>query len=149
MLAALVSAACITPLTPVGHDRPAPATSHRASTDRTIAYIQENRDRYGISDAPNEFSFQSENVDQLGQRHVWLQQVYRGIPVWGQQLIVHFIERQEAKHISGTYKVVSAELNSDSARSPERVTAVVTQRKGVVGMRRVLPFTMLPQNPGV
>ena len=129
LLAVPMIAACTIFSTRVGSDHlPAEKVSH-ASSDRAIAYVQENHQRYGIADATKEFAFQSEKVDQLEQRHVRLQQVYRGIPVWGQQLVVHFSERGEPRSISGTYRAINAQLDMEFRISPAEATAMAIQNR--------------------
>lgn len=56
-----------------------------------------------IQNPVREFFAEDIATDELGMTHVILQQQYRGAPVWGAELGVHFNAEQEPFQISGVY----------------------------------------------
>jgi len=69
------------------------------STARTLAtsplsaarnFLAVHRAAFGMTDPAREWTLVRADVDRLGMTHVRLQQTYRGVPVLGAQLLVHF-----------------------------------------------------------
>jgi Zn-dependent metalloprotease len=54
-----------------------------------IACLHENRGLLKVRNAHDEFSRKREFTDALGSTHVKYQQVVRGVPLWGKEVIVH------------------------------------------------------------
>ena len=101
-----------------------------AYAQRALAYLDANRAQYGLIDAKTELAYISENVDELKQAHVRFQQVHRGVPVWGQQLIAHFNGRDEPSSASGTFLPITAPIDT-KPRIDERTAATgVVKAKG-------------------
>lgn len=67
-----------------------PGTGTKA--EKSLEFIAGKRDVYRIDQPENEFKILDESTDDLGLSHVRFQQVYRGVPVWGNQIIVHFAD---------------------------------------------------------
>lgn len=70
---------------------------------RALSYLGKNRARYGITDAEGELIFLNETIDDLKQGHVRFQQVKKGVPVWGHQIIVHCDETGNIVSTSGSF----------------------------------------------
>lgn len=74
---------------------------------RAIAVMGNLKGLYGIQDAPQEFRPESTVVaTQGGYRHVRLNQVYKGLPVFGSQVIVHFDGQGKARAVNGAYQPI-------------------------------------------
>lgn len=139
LLAILVSLAtigCSTSSVSGGRILPRPENSYRVVIEKALAYAQANRQRYGVNDAKEELAFLSESVDRLGQRHVRMQQIYRRVPVWGHQLIVHFSKTDEPNGISGTYRPIDPITESEPILS-EKDAEVNTLRVKTEGWKTV------------
>lgn len=63
---------------------------------RSLAYLKRNGRAHGLADAEAELELLGADQDDLGQTHVRLDQVYRGVPVYGGQLITH-LEASDAR----------------------------------------------------
>ncbi len=64
-----------------------PSTENKLAIARR--FLQHYRSLFGILDADREFSPIKEFVDEMGKTHLRFQQMYQGIAVWGNELIVH------------------------------------------------------------
>ncbi|MEI6563926.1 MAG: M4 family metallopeptidase, partial [bacterium] len=61
---------------------------------------------YGIQDAGQEFAPHSVATSESGYRHVRLNQAYKGLPVFGGQVIVHFDGKGTARTVNGAYQPI-------------------------------------------
>lgn len=64
---------------------------------RSLKLLRSEASVHGLADADAELSFLSAVRDDMGQTHVRLEQVYKGVPVFGGQLIAHL----DASDVSG------------------------------------------------
>lgn len=71
----------IDPVLPRNH----PATAENLA----LAFLDQYAELFGITDPFTELYVRKVKVDQGGNHHVWLQQIYEGIPVFHAKLIVH------------------------------------------------------------
>jgi zinc metalloprotease ZmpA len=75
-----------------------------AALSASLAYLQTQAQEWGIRDAPSEFRLRQVVRDSLGQSHVRLDQVYQGLQVFGQQVIVHLDQSGTAHSVTGAYR---------------------------------------------
>lgn len=79
----------------------------RQDTDQyaavAVAWLSAYRTLFRLDDPGNELSAKSVVSDQLGLKHVRLQQQYAGIPVWGAEIIVHLNEANHVYLVQGRY----------------------------------------------
>jgi len=75
----------------------------RATVASLLGYLQARASDWGIRNAAQEFRLRTVVRDSLGQTHVRLDQVHQGVPVWGQQLIVHLGPSGAPLSASGAY----------------------------------------------
>ncbi len=61
---------------------------------------------YGIKDANQEFSFHSLASSATGYQHVRLNQTYKGLPVFGGQVAIHFDRTGAARSVNGQYSPI-------------------------------------------
>jgi len=78
-----------------------PAAADREGS--AVAFFEENRDLYQMRSPGEELALSREETDGLGMTHLRLDQVYRGVPVFGRQLAVHFSPEGRITAINGSY----------------------------------------------
>lgn len=69
----------------------------------TLAFFQENKDLFHMSSPEAELSLKRNESDSLGMTHLRLAQVYKGVPVFGSDLAVHFSHDGKIVAINGRY----------------------------------------------
>jgi Zn-dependent metalloprotease len=82
-----------------------PTTIERGNPTATaFGFLDRNRPLFGLRSAAEELSLLRIEADkQLGHNHVRLNQVYRGLPVFGQQLTVHLDPDGAIIGVNGTF----------------------------------------------
>ena len=70
---------------------------------QAVAYLQANRGLFGITSAGEELALTANQVDTLGARHLSYQQTYRGLPVFGAEMRVHFNKAGQITVINGLF----------------------------------------------
>jgi bacillolysin len=78
-----------------------------------------------LNNPSEELSVISSTRDELSYEHVRFQQVYRGVPVWGRDLYVHFNPKGVAYLINGTYEPTPVGVETTPAKSPEDALQIV------------------------
>ena len=68
-----------------------------------ISALDSYSDTFRIDAAEREFSFRLVEEDKLGQTHVRLDQIHRGVPVWARDMVVHFDAQDNLLGFSGEY----------------------------------------------
>jgi len=63
-----------------------------------LSCLQSYRDLLKVQNASEEFSQKKEIADARGLRHIKFQQVYKGIPLWGKEVIVH-LDKKDAVYL--------------------------------------------------
>ena len=71
------------------------------SLRRSVAYLRRHGSAVGLRDPENELLLLMAKQDDLGQTHVRLDQVYKGVPVFGRQIITH-LDHIAVRKTSGT-----------------------------------------------
>jgi Zn-dependent metalloprotease len=97
------------------------------TVDVSLAYLQARAAEWGIRNAYEEFRLRQVARDALGQTHVRLDQVYQGVPVFGQQLIVHFDRDGTPQSATGAY-LAGIAASTQPAISSQEARAVTRQR---------------------
>ncbi len=75
----------------------------RLAFQTSISHLKKQAQDWGIQNADTEFRLNRISRDNLGQVHVRLDQIYKGIPVFGQQLIVHTEGDGKLLSVTGNY----------------------------------------------
>ncbi|MFC7371500.1 M4 family metallopeptidase [Fictibacillus iocasae] len=80
------------------------AVSSKSAKDVVLGYLNANKQAYKLGEASvaESFSVVSEKKDELGRSVLRLQQLYKGVPVWGSQQVAHVSENGELLVLSGT-----------------------------------------------
>jgi Zn-dependent metalloprotease len=97
---------------------------------QALAYLEQNRGEYRISDPRAELRFKSETIDELNHKHVRFQQVYNGVPVWRREIIVHFNERDEVHTVSNGLMSGLGLIDVNPGVTAEAARNAATQAKG-------------------
>ena len=71
--------------------------------EKTYKFFEENRELFKMVDPRNELQIARIAKDELGMTHVRLNQLYKGIKVYGSELITHFTSSGKLKSINGRF----------------------------------------------
>ena len=74
-----------------------------SAADLAMEVIETHRDLFKLKDPWFELGLSEVVEDKLGNDHVMFQQLYDGVPVWGQELIVHLDPGGLMSSINGRY----------------------------------------------
>ena len=91
-----------------------PIPSERRNKDKAlyqqiaVDFVNHYRSLFKLKQPREELIVSSTQIDNLDYKHVRLQQVYQGIPVWGSELIVH-INADEVVYLAGGHYIPSPE----------------------------------------
>ncbi len=119
MFVLLVLAACVTDNSLLLADNfCAPNTSQQAEPPKylgqALTYLKINPGSHRVTDPCKELSFLTERVDELQQKHVRFQQSNGGVPVWGQQLIVHLNAENVATSTTGSIRPILQKISNET-----------------------------------
>lgn len=87
---------------------------------------------YGIQDASSEFSPRSVRGSETGYQHVRLDQKYKGLPVFGGQVMVHFNRQGLAFMVNGQYRSLG-KVDTVPVLTAEQATAVAAADQETLG----------------
>ncbi len=88
-----------------------PTNAKVDATAKALEYIGYFSKELGIKNANNEFKILSQETDELGMNHLKMSQIYKGIPVYGSELIVH--GKEEWDMINGrNYPTIELDVNA-------------------------------------
>jgi bacillolysin len=92
--------------------------SNKLSKDMKGAqkFFNDNKIKFDIKDANNEFIELSKKDDELGFKHIKTQQVVDGIPVFGNEMIVHFNNAGEVYAVNGTFDSKARNKKADKIK---------------------------------
>ena len=95
--------------------------------DTVYYFLQSRRELLKIVDPRQEFEITGEKIDELGFKHITLQQVLNGIAIWGRSISVHLNQDNHVYLLKGHYEptlknvdttpILSAEQAADRAIS--------------------------------
>ncbi|NOZ06124.1 MAG: peptidase M4 family protein, partial [Chloroflexi bacterium] len=80
-----------------------PPEAKQTATARALSFFEQYRDLYLMHSPKAELAEMAVQTDKFGMTHVRLQQVVRGVPVWGAQMLVHFDAEGRIRAVNGTY----------------------------------------------
>lgn len=87
--------------------------------DIALHFLDSQRGRFHLKSAQDEFVLRSIDVDDLGQKHIKLDQVHQTIAVWGNDMGVHLNQKNQVFFIHGTYQPITPGLNTTAVLSRE------------------------------
>ncbi len=86
---------------------------------------------YGIRDATKEFAARSPSSSVTGYRHVRLDQAYKGLPVFGGEVIVHFDGKGKARSVNGMYRPIEGVATAPKLTPDEAVAVARADQKAM------------------
>ncbi|TCP65116.1 M4 family metallopeptidase [Baia soyae] len=114
------------------------------SKEDALAVLEENKALYQIKQASSDLTLDKQGSDQFGSFYKF-QQVYKGIPVFGHQLVVHGDQKQTSNSISGTFdgQVFSKEVSTKAKLTEAQATE---KAKAANGLAEVKTFDIQKAN---
>lgn len=96
----------------------------RDAREGAYAYLDELKDVLKLRDPQYEFAFQSARADNNNRTHVRLSQMYKGVPVYGSEVMVHLGLDGDA--FNGQYRLIREDLDVNPALSQAAAVQRVT-----------------------
>ena len=113
----------------------------------TISFFTTYRDAYLMRQPSTELKFKRLDVDRLGMRHLRLQQVYNGVPVYGVELLSHFTADDRLQTINGEYLPdinIATIPGIDDAYAVEQASADLKNLTGLFRLERPAELVIFP-----
>jgi Zn-dependent metalloprotease len=85
--------------------------------DMALTFLDSIKDLYHVDKAKKSFALKRIDQDELGMQHVRLSHVVNGIPVWGDEVIVHIDKSRVVRSINGQF-TPNVERNSERLKKP-------------------------------
>lgn len=86
-------------------------------------WLEAHRAALRLESPAEELRPEATEPDPLGFTHLKYRQVYRGLPVWGSELMLHWNRERRLYLVNGRYLPTPAGLETEAALSPEQVVA--------------------------
>ncbi|MDP4088982.1 MAG: M4 family metallopeptidase [Bacillota bacterium] len=85
-------------------------------------FFSDNKVKFGVENPEVEFSEITSKEDNLGFKHIKTQQMVNGIPVYGNEYIVHFNKDNEVYAVNGSFDPAARKAKPDKAKfiKPEK-----------------------------
>lgn len=115
--------------------------STRPPSEIATQFLRRYASLFGIEDADHELTITKEYHDEYSKRHVRFQQHFRGVEVWGSELIVHINQDGSIYAVNGrTYVTprLSVSPTLDSANALARLRALFTPEHVVTALNRCI-----------
>lgn len=114
-----------------------------------LAYLKANPGDHRVIEPAKQLTFLCETVDELQQKHVRFQQSYDGIPVWGQQVIVHFDKQDQATSTSGGIQTIAQALVTKPKLDKSIASTTASKAAGAGWKARDSVLYVYPQEGGL
>ncbi|KEO85136.1 PepSY domain-containing protein [Tumebacillus flagellatus] len=85
--------------------------------DMALSFLESIKHLYHVDKAKRSFALKRVDHDELGMQHVRLAHVVNGIPVWGDEVIVHIDKSRVVRSINGQF-TPDIEKNSERLKKP-------------------------------
>lgn len=86
--------------------------------DMALTFLDSIKDLYHVEKAKKSFALKRVDTDELGMHHVRLTHVVNGIPVWGDEVIVHIDKSRVVRSVNGQF-TPNVERNSERLKKPQ------------------------------
>lgn len=83
---------------------------YSTNIDGIDKFFKNNKGNFKVENSNDEFTTKSTNKDNLGYTHIKLQQMVKGIPVFGHEYIIHFNNNGEIYSVNGNYNPKAKEF---------------------------------------
>jgi len=92
------------------------------SSELAINIINDNKALFKLNDPVNELKIHSEEIDAEGNRHINFGQYYKGIPVWGKEITMHFDSGNNLYLVNSVYIPTPEDIDmSEGVKQSEAV----------------------------
>jgi len=105
-------------------------------------FFNDNKVKFGVEKAESEFTQLTSKYDNLGFKHIKTQQVVNGIPVYGNEYIVHFNKNGEVYAVNGSFDPKARKTKVDKAK-------VIKPTKAINIAEAQVKFDALDKEPTV
>jgi hypothetical protein len=95
--------------------------------DIALAFLTASRSLLHLQQPSDELMVTSATTDDLGLKHVRLQQTFAGIPVWGAEIMVHLDQSNHVYLVQGQYIPTPSGLQTHPALSREEAVRIVAR----------------------
>ncbi|MCX7570659.1 M4 family metallopeptidase [Tumebacillus sp. DT12] len=109
------------------------------SANDAVAVLTETKDLFDLGSATDELSLTVQSTDDLGTSMYKFQQTYKGVPVFGNQLILHTDKAQNVSSINGYYDP-EVKVKGINTKAKLTGTEAVEAAKASLGLQGVEQF---------
>lgn len=96
----------------------------RAANSSVYAFLNQFKSKMRVQDVTKEFEFVKSETDDINMQHVRVQQMYKGIPVYGGELILHGLNNT-LDHVNGRVYATPTDLNTTPDLTADLVQSIV------------------------
>jgi Zn-dependent metalloprotease len=96
----------------------------RSANSSVYTFLNQFKTKMQVQDVTKEFEFIKSETDGINMQHVRVQQMYRGIPVYGGELVLHGVNNT-LDHINGRVYATPTELNTSPDLTADLVQSIV------------------------
>ena len=99
-----------------------------SSTEQALSFIDANKQVFKLADARKELKLREDITDKLNMKHLVFNQVYREIPMWGHEIVVHSNSKGEIYSINARYSETPVDIDLRSKQiSANKATDIVLE----------------------
>ena len=95
------------------------STLQQTTPERCFAYLDELNPMLKMDSPEDQFTIRSISTDRFSRTHIRLDQVYKGIPVYGADVVVHLNEKGAGELFNGRYVKVPDGVNTIPSITPD------------------------------
>ena len=99
-----------------------------------LAFLTAHRSVFKLMRPPDELTVSSATTDHLGLTHVRFQQVFKGIPVWASEIIVHLDQSNHVYLTQGRYIPTPVNVITCPVLSQEKALRIVAEKLEKTGL---------------
>jgi bacillolysin len=113
----------------------AASVAERDPRQSAARFLSENADLLGLDDPDHEFSLTHAVIDEAGRTHLRYQQMYRGLEVWGRDLVVHVGADGRVTGFNGRYAATPRSIGVPHATvTPDEARDAAARAFGVASL---------------
>ncbi len=106
-----------------------------------LQFIQEHAEFFKLENPENELTISDVSIDRFGKQHVKLTQQYQDIPVWGQDLVLHYNKNGALYGLNARYSPTpKLNVTSGTLSAEHAIRLAKAQLEGSVTFETLPPF---------
>lgn len=94
-------------------------------------FLTNNKNLLKLSDPASELTLKREQIDELGKKHFRYQQTFKGVPVWGKELMVHLNDDDSVYLAHGNHEPTLAGINTVPTITKEEAVRLTKAHMGI------------------